>query len=59
MVSMIPYFQLYKLTYLGCVMHMLAQRHIFAEVAPNMFRNNRHSYELRKETGATEMMLIE
>ena len=43
----------------GCVMHMLAQRHIFVETAPNVFRNNRHSYELRKETGATEMMLIE
>jgi len=40
-------------------MHMLAQRHIFVKVAPNVFQNNRHSYELRKETGATEMMLIE
>ena len=44
---------------LGCVMEMLAQRHIFTEVAPGVFANNRHSYELRKETGATEMMLIE
>ncbi|KAI1611801.1 S-adenosyl-L-methionine-dependent methyltransferase [Exophiala viscosa] len=44
---------------LGCVMHMLVQRHIFKEVAPDVFANNRHSYELRKETGATEMMLIE
>jgi hypothetical protein len=40
-------------------MHMLVQRHIFVEVAPNVFRNNRHSYELRKETGAANMMLIE
>lgn len=44
---------------LGCVMHMLVQRHIFTEVALDVFANNRHSYELRKETGATEMMLIE
>ena len=44
---------------LGCVMHMLCQRHIFVEVAPDVFRNNRHSYELRAETGAAEMMLIE
>ena len=43
----------------GCVMHMLVQRHIFVEVAPEAFRNNRHSYELRRETGASEMMLIE
>ena len=40
-------------------MHMLVQRHIFVEVAPDLFRNNRHSYELRSETGATEMMLVE
>jgi hypothetical protein len=40
-------------------MHMLCQRHIFVEVAPDVFRNNRHSYELRSETGAAEMMLIE
>lgn len=43
----------------GSVMHMLCQRHIFVEVAPDVFRNNRHSYELRSETGAAEMMLIE
>jgi hypothetical protein len=38
---------------------MLCNRHIFVEVAPNVFRNNRHSYELRKETGAADMVLIE
>jgi len=38
---------------------MLCHRHIFVEVSPNVFRNNRHSYELRSETGAAEMMLIE
>lgn len=40
-------------------MHMLCHRHIFVEVAPDVFRNNRHSYELRSSTGAAEMMLIE
>lgn len=40
-------------------MHMLCQRHIFVEVAPDVFRNNRHSYELRSGTGAAEMMLVE
>lgn len=44
---------------LGSVLHMLAQRHIFVEVAPDVFRNNRHSYELRSGNGAAEMMLIE
>ncbi|KAK5211518.1 hypothetical protein LTR41_002979 [Exophiala xenobiotica] len=44
---------------LGSVMRLLCHRHIFAEVAPDVFRNNRHSYELRSETGATGMMLIE
>ncbi|OIW35198.1 S-adenosyl-L-methionine-dependent methyltransferase [Coniochaeta ligniaria NRRL 30616] len=44
---------------LGSVMHMLCHRHIFVEVAPDVFRNNRHSYELRSGTGAAEMMLVE
>lgn len=44
---------------LGSVMHMLCHRHIFVEVRPDVFRNNRHSYELRSETGANSMMLIE
>ena len=43
----------------GCVLHMLCTRHVFVEVAPDVFRNNRHSYELRLETGAADMVLIE
>lgn len=49
----------HMLKHSGCVMHMLCQRHIFVEVAPDIFRNNRHSYELRSETGAAPMVLIE
>ncbi|OQV09306.1 hypothetical protein CLAIMM_13440 [Cladophialophora immunda] len=44
---------------LGCTMRVLTHRHIFSEVAPDMFRNNRHSMELRSGNGARECCLLE
>ena len=40
-------------------MRVLTQRHIFVEVAPDVFRNNRHSTELITGNGARECCMLE
>ncbi|EXJ68174.1 uncharacterized protein A1O5_08789 [Cladophialophora psammophila CBS 110553] len=44
---------------LGCTMRVLTHRHVFMEVAPDVFRNNRHSTELISGNGARECCLLE
>ena len=40
-------------------MRVLTHRYIFVEVAPDVFRNNRHSTELISGNGARECCLLE
>ncbi|KAK4944640.1 hypothetical protein LTR10_016074 [Elasticomyces elasticus] len=44
---------------LGCTMRVLTHRHLFWEAAPDVFRNNRHSFELISGNGARECCLLE
>ncbi|KIW53414.1 hypothetical protein PV05_08989 [Exophiala xenobiotica] len=44
---------------LGCTMRLLSHRHIFSEIAQDVFRNNRHSSELISGNGARECCLLE